>query len=154
MNENNVGIEKALQHAKAAIEAHYADKFTYALPDWAMLTGNPEFVTIIKVHGLAGISICKQRVAFPVSFSDIASISRYADFLNQQMDKSLAIVAFVVFYNKQIKVAKDPQYTVSLTTEEESALNQYNEKQTAVEISLITLNSDFEPIGSLDEVEH
>ena len=56
---------------KRKIEDHYSDKFTYAMPDWAMLTAEPEIISILDIHSEEGVKIAKQKVDFPVDFNTI-----------------------------------------------------------------------------------
>ncbi|MBF0598412.1 hypothetical protein [Faecalibacter rhinopitheci] len=79
------------------IEKHYEDKFTYAIPEWAILSANPEIVYIIPVHGTEGVTITKQRVDFNVNFSDIKSIIHYAQYLSDQMNIKHEILGYIVF---------------------------------------------------------
>ena len=70
MTENKALLQKAIEYAKDKIERHFEDKLTYALPDWAMLTGNPEIISWVEVRGSEGIAITKQRVDFNVNFQN------------------------------------------------------------------------------------
>lgn len=143
MTENNTLLQKAIEYAKDKIEERYEDKFTYALPDWAILTGNPEIVSWVEVHGSEGIAITKMRVDFNVSFSDTSSVIYYADFLNNQMNKNLEKVGFVIFYDKNIFAKKNPNYSRDLTDDQNSELHIFNSEKSTTDISILKLNAEY-----------
>lgn len=146
MTENKALLQKAIEYAKDKIEEHYEDKFTYALPDWAMLTGNPEIISWVEVRGSEGIAITKQRVDFNVNFKDKLSIIYYADFLNNQMNKNLETVGYVIFYDKNIVAKKDPNYTEELSADQNSELLTFNSEKSTTDISILMLNAEYKLI--------
>ena len=133
------------------LNQQYANKFIYAVPDWAILYAEPELLFILPIYGEEGIAITKQVVNFPVDFSSRSSVLYYAHFLESQMNKELEIKAYVVFYNKNILVGKDPNYLDLLTKEQEDEIRSYNDKRIKVEISACYFNSVFSPLSSLTE---
>lgn len=130
------------------MEQHYEDKFTYALPEWAMLSAKPEIVSIITVHGAEGIAITKQRVEFDVNFSDRNSIIHYTDYLSNQMNIEHEILGYIIFFDKNIYAKKDPNYKKDLTAFEQSELDNYPKSKT--DISILMLNKAFQEIKSFD----
>ena len=132
-----------LEQIKEEIEHHYQDKFTYALPTWAKLSGQPEIIAIINVHGDKGIAITKQPVDFPVDFANENSICTYARFLNEQMDTSLEIIGYIVFYAKNICVVKDPLYHRDLTAAQNTEIAKFNAGNNPIEISCMRFTKDF-----------
>ncbi len=146
MTENKASLQKAIEYAKDKIEEHYEDKFTYALPDWAMLTGNPEIIAWVEVSGSEGIAITKQRVDFNVNFQDKLSIIYYADFLNNQMNKGLETVGYLIFYDKNIVAKKDLNYFQDLTHDQNSELLKFNSEKTTTDISILMLNAEYKLI--------
>ncbi len=143
--------EKIIQIIKQEIEKHYSDKFTYAIPDWAMLSVQPEIISILSIHGEEGIQIAKQKVDFPVHFSDISSIVNYSGFLLNQMNIELEIIGYVVFYNKKIIAIKDPGYLEHLTEFEENELIKFNADQKEEDLSLLYFDQNLNQVNSLDE---
>lgn len=143
---NNIG-EKAkvglLAQIKKEIEDHYSDKFIYALPNWAKLTGKPEIIAIVKIHGENGIAITKKRVDFHVDFESENSICNYAHFLNAQMDITLEIKGYVVFYVKNICIVKDSYYDKDLTDSEVTEMTKFNVDNKLMEILCMKFTKDF-----------
>ncbi len=146
MTENKALLQKAIEYAKDKIERHFEDKLTYALPDWAMLTGNPEIISWVEVRGSEGIAITKQRVDFNVNFQDKLSIIYYAAFLNNQMNKDLETVGYVIFYDKNIVAKKDPNYTEELSADQKSELLKFNSEKSTTDISILMLNAEYKLI--------
>src|SRR5690606_17569464 len=144
--------ETALNLAKKQVEKHYEDKYVYALPDWAMLSAEPTCIAVVTVYGTEGITIAKQRVDFRVDFKDPASISQYADFLTQQMNTVYNVVGYVVFFDKNVYLKKDPNYMEELTESQQLELDKQNQQKKDVEISIIILNKNHEPFVNLDEL--
>ena len=144
--------ETALNLAKKQLEKHYEDKYVYALPDWAMLSAEPTCIAVVTVYGTEGITIAKQRVDFRVDFKDPASVSQYADFLTQQMNTALDVVGYVVFFDKKVYLKKDPNYMEELTESQQLELDKQNQQKKDVEISIILLNKNHEPVANLDEL--
>lgn len=145
-NETSRITDIALQHAKDKIERHFEDKLTYALPEWAMLTGNPEIISWVEVRGSEGIASTKQRVDFNVNFQDKLSIIYYADFLNNQMNKHLETVGYVIFYDKNIVAKKDLNYFQDLTHDQNSELLTFNSEKSTTDISILMLNAEYKLI--------
>lgn len=140
---------KALQYAKEKIEKHYEDKFTYALPLWAMLTGNPTLIASVEVRGAEGVAMTKQRVEFNVSFKDKSSIIYYASYLNDHMNQNQETVGYIIFYDKNIYVKKDPNYTEDLSDYQNLELLQFNSDKSSTDISIIMLNNNYELVEYL-----
>ncbi|WP_312314468.1 hypothetical protein [Empedobacter brevis] len=143
--------EKIIQVIKQEIENHYSDKFTYAIPDWAMLSAQPEIISTLPIHGEEGIQIAKQKVDFPVHFSDISSIVNYSGFLSKQMNIELEIIGYVVFYNKKIIAIKAPGYLEHLTELEENELIKFNADQKEEDLSLLYFDQNLKQVNSLEE---
>ncbi len=145
-------IETALNLARKQVEKHYKDKYVYALPDWAMLSAQPICIAVVTLYGTEGIAIAKQRVDFRVDFKDPASISQYADFLTQQMNTAGDVMGYVVFFDKKVCLKKDPNYIEELTENLQLELDKQNQQKKEVEISIILLNKNHEPVANLDEL--
>ena len=137
---------------KRKIEDHYSDKFTYAMPDWAMLTAEPEIISILDIHSEEGVKIAKQKVDFPVDFNTISSVVNYVDFLSNQMNSQKEITGYVIFYNKNTLLIKDPNYLQDLTAFQESELNKYNQTQSQVDISLLITDQNWNEVDLLDDL--
>ena len=137
---------------KRKIEDHYSDKFTYAMPDWAMLTAEPEIISILDIHSEEGVKIAKQKVDFPVDFNTISSVVNYVDFLSNQMNSQKEIKGYVIFYNKNTLLIKDPNYLQDLTAFQESELNKYNQTQSQVDISLLITDQNWNEVNLLDDL--
>ena len=134
---------------KRKIEDHYSDKFTYAMPDWAMLTAEPEIISILDIHSEEGVKIAKQKVDFPVDFNTISSVVNYVDFLSNQMNSQKEITGYVIFYNKNTLLIKDPNYLQDLTAFQESELNKYNQTQSQIDISLLITDQNWNEVDLL-----
>lgn len=137
---------------KRKIEDHYSDKFTYAMPDWAMLTAEPEIISILDIHNEEGVKIAKQKVDFPVDFNTISSVVNYVDFLSNQMNSQKEITGYVIFYNKNTLLIKDPNYLQDLTAFQESELNKYNQTQSQVDISLLITDQNWNEVDLLGDL--
>lgn len=137
---------------KRKIEDHYYDKFTYAMPDWAMLSAEPEIISILDIHSEEGVKIAKQKVDFPVDFNTISSVVNYVDFLSNQMNSQKEITGYVIFYNKNTLLIKDPNYLQDLTAFQESELNKYNQTQSQVDISLLITDQNWNEVDLLDDL--
>ena len=137
---------------KRKIEDHYSDKFTYAMPDWAMLSAEPEIISILDIHSEEGVKIAKQKVDFPVDFNTISSVVNYVDFLSNQMNSQKEITGYVIFYNKNTLLIKDPNYLQDLTAFQESELNKYNQTQSQVDISLLITDQNWNEVDLLDDL--
>ena len=137
---------------KRKIEDHYSDKFTYAMPDWAMLTAEPEIISILDIHSEEGVKIAKQKVDFPVDFNTISSVVNYVDFLSNQMNSQKEITGYVIFYNKNTLLIKDPNYLQDLTAFQESELNKYNQTQSQIDISLLITDQNWNEVDLLDDL--
>lgn len=146
-------IEKGVALAKQKIEAHYSDKFVYALPDWAMLTGNPEAIDVVLIHGNEGILITQQRVDFEVDFNDERSIIYYSNYLNNQMNALLPLLGYVLFYKNVLMVQKDPSYTLALSDLESAEIIRYNRNNTSTDFSFITLNKDLDLVDTTADLQ-
>lgn len=138
--------EKLIQIAKQKIEEHYQDKFTYALPDWAMLTADPEILAIVTVHGKEGVLTTKERVNFEVDFKHKESIQLYAAYLNRKMNTSLAIMGYIVFFDKKVYLQKDTNYPKELTANELDEIKKYNHENKELEIFILKFNTVFETV--------
>lgn len=138
--------EKLLQIAKQKIEEHYQDKFTYALPDWAMLTADPEILAIVTVHGKEGILATKERVNFEVDFKHKESIQFYVTYLNRKMNTSLTIMGYIVFFDKKVYLQKDTNYPKELTANELDEIKKYNHENKELEIFILKFNTAFETV--------
>lgn len=141
-------IQVGIATAKRKIEQHYSDKFTYALPAWAMLTADPEIIAVVQIHGQAGIQLTKQRVDFAVDFNDASSITYYADYLQGHMNRQLPLVGYIMFYKHILIIQPDPNYQTTLTDFERTELEQYNQQNTDPDFSLIILTKDLEHVDS------
>ena len=137
---------------KQKIEDHYSDKFTYAMPDWAMLSAEPEIISILDIHSEEGVKIAKQKVDFPVDFNTISSVVNYVDFLSNQMNSQKEITGYVIFYDKNTLLIKDPNYLQDLTAFQESELNKYNQTQSQVDISLLITDQNWNEVDLLDDL--
>ena len=137
---------------KQKIEDHYSDKFTYAMPDRAMLSAEPEIISILDIHSEEGVKIAKQKVDFPVDFNTISSVVNYVDFLSNQMNSQKEITGYVIFYNKNTLLIKDPNYLQDLTAFQESELNKYNQTQSQVDISLLITDQNWNEVNLLDDL--
>lgn len=147
IHKNNKEI---LQLIVQKVEEYYKDKFIYGIPEWAMLSSNPEIIYIIPVHGSEGIIITKQRVGFDVNFSDKKSIIHYAYYLSNQMNIEHEILGYIIFFDKHVYAKKDPTYKNDLTAFEQSELDNYPKNKT--DISILMLNDDFKEINSFDNI--
>lgn len=146
-------IQKGIALAKQKIEADYSDKFTYALPDWAMLTGNPEMIAIVPIHGNEGILITKQRVDFEVDFNDERSIIYYTNYLHNHMNAHLPLLGYALFYKNVLMVQKDPSYALVLSDFESTEIIRYNSHNTSTNFSFITFNKDLELVASTADLQ-
>ncbi|MGG5507994.1 MULTISPECIES: hypothetical protein [unclassified Myroides] len=140
-----------IQTIKEELDQQYGNKYTYAVPAWALLQADPQLLFILPVHGKSGIAIIKQRVDFTVDFSSTASVLHYAHFLDAQMDKSLGITSYVVFFNKNIIIGKDPDYPKKLTARQEQELLTYNDNRIQVDLTVRYFDSNFLPLAALDQ---
>lgn len=147
-------IQKGIAFAKQKIEADYSDKFVYALPDWAMLTGNPEPIAVVPVHGNEGILVTKQRVDFEVDFSDERSIVFYTNYLNSQMNTHLPLWGYVLFYKNVLMVQKDPSYALALSDFESAEIIRYNSNNISTDFSFITFNKDLELVVYTSDLQN
>lgn len=154
MNDMNEGFNhnKIILKIKGKIENHYSDKFAYAVPDWAMLSAEPDIITILQIHGVEGRQIAKQKVNFPVDFYNISSVADYVDFLSNQMNSQKEIIGYVIFYNKNLLMIKDPNYLQDLTAFQENELNKYNQTQSQVDISLLLTDQNWDEVDVLDDL--
>ncbi|MGV4413606.1 hypothetical protein [Chryseobacterium sp. T1] len=143
---------KIIQKIKQNIENDYSDKFTYAMPDWAMMSAEPDIISILDIHGKEGLQVAKQKVNFPVDFYNISSISEYVDFLSNQMDCQKEIIGYVVFYNKNMLIIKDPNYLQDLTVFQKNEIKKSNQAESQVDISLIILDQNWNKVNSLDDL--
>lgn len=133
-------------------EKYYEDKFTYALPKWAILSADPEIISIIPVHGSKGIEIIQQRVNFDVNFSDRRSIIYYTHFLSSQMNIEYKVLGYIIFFDKHICLKKDPTYKNNLTVFEQSELDNFSKDKD--DISILMLNDNFKEIKSFDNIRN
>ncbi|WP_144243324.1 hypothetical protein [Sphingobacterium sp. ML3W] len=145
-------LQRGIVLAKKKAEDHYSDKFTYALPNWAMLTGNPEMIAAVQIYGNEGIQVTLQRVDFKVDFNNEASIQRYVNHLNKQMKTTLPLLGYVLFYKNVLIMQKDPNYGLALSAFEASEITRYNSDNTTPNISFITLTKDLEMVESTVEL--
>lgn len=143
---------EAILKMKQKEEIHYADKFTYALPQWAMLSAKPEIIEVLYVYGDHGVSIAKQKVNFEVDFKNCSSIKMYVDFLMNQMNTALDIVGYVYFYNKNIFACKDKNYAKPLTSSEEEELKKTNLRDGAIDSSILITDKFGNVIESLNDL--
>ncbi|AZA98430.1 hypothetical protein EG359_01890 [Chryseobacterium joostei] len=143
---------KVILKIKQKIENHYSDKFTYAMPDWAMMSAAPDIISILTIHSEEGVQIAKQKVNFPVDFYNISSVVDYVDFLSHQMNTQKEIIGYVVFYNKNTLIIKDPNYLQDLTAFQENELNKYNQAQSQVDISLMLTDQNWDEVNVLDDL--
>lgn len=143
---------KVILKIRQKIENHYSDKFTYAIPDWAMLSAEPDIISILDIHSEEGVQIAKQKVNFPVDFRTISSIVNYVDFLSNQMNKKKEITGHVIFYNKNTLIIKDPNYLQDLTAFQENELNKYNQTPSQVDIALLLTDQNWDEVEVLDDL--
>lgn len=148
----NFNSEAALNIARKQVENHYQDKYIYALPAWAMWSAQPQGIAVITIYGTEGIAISKQRVDFKVDFKEASSITRYADFLNKQMNTALDVIGYIVFFAKNVYLKKDPNYQEELSACQQLELDKQNQLIKDMEISIITLNKNHELVANLDEI--
>lgn len=157
MNEiNNIHpmiTKKVIALAKQKVENHYRDKFTYALPEWAMLTGNPEMIAAVQIHGNEGIQVTKQRLDFEIDFNNEASIQRYANHLNHQMNIALPLLGHILFYKNVLTMQEDPNYAFALNDFESSEIIRFNGNNATPNISFITLTKDLALVESTSELQ-
>lgn len=144
--------DKVILKIKQKIENHYSDKFTYAMPDWAMLSAEPDIISILDIHSEEGVQIVKQKVNFPVDFYNISSVVDYVDFLSNQMNSQKEIIGYIIFYNKNTLIIKDPNYLQDLTAFQENELNKYNQTQSQVDISLLFTDQNWDEVDLLDDL--
>lgn len=133
------------------LNQYYGNSYIFPLPDWAVLQAQPELVYLLPIYGENGIKIAKQRVDFSVDFFNYSSVLYYADFLFQQMDTTLEIIAYVVFYHKKIRINKHLDYRQELTKEERAEQLSFNNSQPKVEISVHFFNRN---LYSIDDLLH
>lgn len=150
--ENKADFDKVYKYIKDKVDEHYSDKFIYALPDWFKLSAVPELIQVLPIYGKEGIEVCKQKVAFKVSFNDVSSVVTYVNFLKEQMCTALDVIAYVVFFVKNVKGIKDPNYKKELTDFEALEIVKYNNTNNEIEISMAFFDVDFNAMISLDEV--
>jgi hypothetical protein len=141
-------IQKGIALAKQKIEADYSDKFVYALPDWAMLTGNPETITVVPIHGNEGIQVTQQRVDFKVDFNDERSIIYYTNYLNNHMNTKLPLLGYILFYKNILMVQKDPSYALALSDFESAEIIRYNSNNTGPDFSFIIFTKDLKVVAT------
>ncbi|MEJ5146921.1 hypothetical protein [Sphingobacterium sp. MYb388] len=146
-------IQKGIALAKQKIEAHYSDKFTYALPDWAMLTGNPEAIAVVPIYGNEGILVTKRRVDFEVDFNDERSIIYYTNHLNNQMNADLPLLGYLLFYKNILILQKDPSYALDLSDFESAEIISYNRNNISTDFSLIIFNKDLELVATTTDLQ-
>lgn len=140
-------IQRGITLAKQKIEADYSEKFVYALPDWAMLTGNPEPIAVVPIHGNEGILVSKQRVDFEVDFNDERSIIYYTSYLNTQMNNQLPLLGYILFYKNVLIIQKDPSYALPLSDFESAEIIRYNSNNTSRDFSFIIINKNLELVA-------
>ncbi|UXD71142.1 hypothetical protein MUK51_07570 [Sphingobacterium faecium] len=140
--------QKGADLAKQKIEADYSEKFVYALPDWAMLTGNPEIIGVVQIYGNEGILVTQQRVDFEVDFGDEHSIIYYTNYLNNQMNAHLPLLGYVLFYKNVLIVQKDPNYPLTLSDLESEEIIRYNSNNISTDFSFIIFNKELELVAS------
>ena len=141
-----------LSKIKQKIENHHADKFTYALPEWAMFTGDPKIIALLTIHGEEGLRIAKQRVDFEVDFYAAASVLYYVDFLKDQMNQQLDSIGYVFFYDANLVLVKDPNYSDALTPFQEDELQTYNKNMDRASISLLMVDKNLKEVSVLDQM--
>ncbi len=146
-------IQKGITLVKQKIEAHYSDKFIYALPDWAMLTGNPEMIAIVPIHGNEGILVTKQRVDFEVDFNDEHSIIYYTNFLINQMNDHLPLLGYVLFYKNVLIMQKDTNYALPLNDFESTEIIRFNNSNKSTDSSFIIFNKNLEIVASTSDLQ-
>lgn len=89
---------------------------------------------------------------FPVDFNTISSVVNYVDFLSNQMNSQKEITGYVIFYNKNTLLIKDPNYLQDLTAFQESELNKYNQTQSQVDISLLITDQNWNEVDLLGDL--
>ena len=145
-------IQVGIATARQKIEDHHSDKFTYALPEWAMLTADPEIIAIVQVHGAEGIQVTMQKVDFKVDFKNESSIIHYATHLQNQMNTRLSLLGYVVFYKSYSVVQQDPYYHSTLTDSESAELTQFNKESTNPDFSFIILTKDLQRVEATSQL--
>lgn len=152
MKKEECDYSEVILKMKQREEIHYADKFTYALPQWAMLSAKPEIIDILHIYGDQGVSIAKQKVEFAVDFKNTSSIKTYVSFLMNQMNTALDIVGHVYFYNKNIFACKDINYPKPLTEWEEGELKKTNLGDGSIDSSILITDKEGNVVESLNDL--
>lgn len=148
----NFNSQTALSLAIKQVEKHYKGKYVNALPEWAMISADPDIVAVITLYGVEGIAIAKQGVDFEVDFKDSTSVNHYADFINNQMDITLDVLGYVVYFDKRIFIKKDPMYKKELSDNQIAEMYMYNNLGKELEISILYLNKSHEPFDDLESL--
>lgn len=142
-------IEKILQQVKRKEDDWYSQKEIYALPDWFTLVSAPEMISLLAVYGKSGLDVIKQKVEFEVDFKNKDSIQYYVNYLEQLMNKDLPIIGYVFFYEKNMKGIKDSAYPYALTSAQKLELDQFNQHQKQVDITVAYVDSGYNLVESL-----
>ncbi|WP_312823389.1 hypothetical protein [Epilithonimonas sp.] len=144
-----INLDLILLKIKHKVETHFADKFVYAIPEWAMMTALPDIFATLKVHGKNGVHLLKQKVNFEFDFKSMQSWEFYADFLRKKMDEREKVVGYVFFFTENLINVKDVNYTSDLTKFQEEELKKFNQNQLETYGILIT-DKDLNVVESTD----
>lgn len=142
-------IEKILRQLKQKEDDWYSQKEIYTLPDWFTLASAPEMISLLPIYGRNGLQVIKQKVEFEVDFKNKDSIQYYVNYLEQQMNKDLPIIGYIFFYEKNIKGEKDNAYLSALTSAQKNELDQFNQYQKQVDITVAYVDSGYNLVESL-----
>ncbi|MHC5310540.1 hypothetical protein ACYSNM_10835 [Myroides sp. LJL116] len=148
--ERNTMIEQMLTQVKQKEDQWYSHKVIYALPEWFSLVCDAKEVALLAVHGKEGLKVIRQRIDFKVDFYNEESILYYFNFLDNQMDKSLPVVGYVLFYNENIIAQKDKNYKKELTSFELEEIRKYNLERDKVKISTNYFDTNFNMIDTFE----
>lgn len=146
-------IEQLILKVKDKENQWHSDKFMYALPDWYTLESEAEVVALLPIHGQQGLEISRQRVDFEVDFYNVNSVRHYSNFLEDQMNKELPVLGYVLFYNNNIIGKKDPNFNAELTPFQEEEIKRRNEQRIKVDISCAFFDSELNSLESFDSLK-
>lgn len=148
-HQQAIDSDSILRKIIQKVETHYADKFTYAVPNWAMISALPEIFAILTVYGKDGIAIMKEKVTFDVDFNRKNSLEYYVDFLQKKMNIREEVAGYVFFYTENIMLVKDIKHTSKLTDDQVEALHEFNQNQVE-NYSLLITDKDLNVVDSTD----
>ena len=145
-------IDNLISQVKTELDNWYANKYIYAIPDWFVLVSQAELVALLPIYGQHGLQIIGQKVDFQVDFSNVNSILYYHKFLEDQMDKQLPVLGYVLFYNKNIVAKQDPTFKSDLTEFQQQEIRLYNQNRIKTDISCAYFNAELKSIDSLNDL--